>query len=239
MRDKVLAVLRLFGLLLVMMALPVLLGLFGYANAALGWRTAGGAAWYAAQGAEALLFGAAGGAVLYWFARLYRRGANGYFRPPGDKISGKKLLLSAGYLLLLLAVGPLYEALMRALGADGGVDDLQNQQILLHMVRQLPLPMVLHIVLLAPLLEELLLRGIFFQNFGAPDRPGKRLALLAASAFVFGSLHNPPTEPAFLLYSAMGLVLGGAYLHTKDLKYPVLIHMVNNTISLVSSFWPE
>nr|WP_238480185.1 CPBP family intramembrane glutamic endopeptidase [Eikenella glucosivorans] len=99
--------------------------------------------------------------------------------------------------------------------------------------------MVLHIVLLAPLLEELLLRGIFFQNFGAPDRPGKRLALLAASAFVFGSLHNPPTEPAFLLYSAMGLVLGGAYLHTKDLKYPVLIHMVNNTISLVSSFWPE
>ena len=30
----------------------------------------------------------------------------------------------------------------------------------------------------------------------------------------------------------MGLVLGAAYLHTKDLKYPILIHMVNNALGL-------
>ncbi|OAM29152.1 MULTISPECIES: CPBP family intramembrane glutamic endopeptidase [Eikenella] len=239
MRDNVLAVLRLLGLLLVMTALPMLAGLFIYANAVQGWHAAGGMAWYAAQGVETLLFGAAGGAVVYWFARIYRRGAKGHFLALSEPICAKKLLLAAGYLLLLLAVGPLYESLMRALGVDVGVDNLANQQILLHLVRQLPLPMVLYIVLLAPLLEELLLRGIFFQSFGVPHGRGKRLALLAASAFVFGSLHNPPAEPAFLLYFSMGLVLGGAYLHTKDLKYPVLIHMLNNAISLVSAFWPE
>lgn len=239
MRNNVLAVLRLFGLLLVMLGLPLLISLFRYVNEVQGWRAAGGTVWYAAQAVETLLFCVAGGAMVYAFARLYRRGANGYFQPLSDKLLGKKLLPAAGYLLLLLLAGPLYEALMRALGTDAGVDNLQNQQILLHMVREVPLPMVAYIVLLAPLLEELLLRGLFFQSFGAPNSRGKRLALLAASAFVFGSLHSPPSDYAFLLYFAMGLLLGGAYLHTKNLKYPIIIHMINNAISLVSAFWPE
>ena len=52
------------------------------------------------------------------------------------------------------------------------------------------------------------------------------------SAFIFGSLHSLPVHYDFLLYFAMGLVLGAAYLHTTDLKYPILIHMVNNALGL-------
>ena len=61
---------------------------------------------------------------------------------------------------------------------------------------------------------------------------GKRWLLLVLSAFVFGSLHGLPVHYDFLLYFAMGLVLGAAYLRTKDLKYPILIHMVNNALGL-------
>jgi len=121
---------------------------------------------------------------------------------------------------------------MAALGVESSVDNLQNQRMVMEMLQRAPLTMAAYILLFAPVLEELLLRGIFFQSFGSIENRGKRWLLLVLSAFVFGSLHSLPVHYDFLLYFAMGLVLGAAYLHTKDLKYPILIHMVNNALGL-------
>jgi len=158
--------------------------------------------------------------------------ADGYFHNWKSRFSGKKLLWAAGYIALMLAINPLYEMLMAALGVESSVDNLQNQLIIMEMLQRAPLTMAAYIVLFAPVLEELLLRGIFFQSFGSIENRGKRWLLLVLSAFVFGSLHGLPVHYDFLLYFAMGLVLGAAYLHTKDLKYPILIHMVNNALGL-------
>ncbi len=221
MRSRLVSVLRLIGLLMLMQVLPLLVLLLSGMGKSL-----------AAQALAALLFTVAAVAMCRLCLQIYRKQADGYFQDWQSRFSGKKLLWAAGYIALMLATNPLYEMLMAALGMESSVDNLRNQRMVMEMLQRAPLTMTAYIVLFAPVLEELLLRGIFFQSFGSIENRGKRWLLLVLSAFVFGSLHSLPVHYDFLLYFAMGLVLGAAYLHTKDLKYPILIHMVNNALGL-------
>ena len=221
MRSRLVSVLRLIGLLMLMQVLPLLVLLLSGMGKSL-----------AAQALAALLFTVAAVAMCRLCLQIYRKQADGYFQDWQSRFSGKKLLWAAGYIALMLATNPLYEMLMAALGVESSVDNLRNQRMVMEMLQRAPLMMTAYIVLFAPVLEELLLRGIFFQSFGSIENRGKRWLLLVLSAFVFGSLHSLPVHYDFLLYFAMGLVLGAAYLHTKDLKYPILIHMVNNALGL-------
>ena len=221
MRSRLVSVLRLIGLLMLMQVLPLLVLLLSGMGKSL-----------AAQALAALLFTVAAVAMCRLCLQIYRKQADGYFQDWQSRFSGKKLLWAAGYIALMLATNPLYEMLMAALGMESSVDNLRNQRMVMEMLQRAPLMMTAYIVLFAPILEELLLRGIFFQSFGSIENRGKRWLLLVLSAFIFGSLHSPPVHYDFLLYFAMGLVLGAAYLHTKDLKYPILIHMVNNALGL-------
>lgn len=221
MRSRLVSILRFISLLILMQVLPLLVLLLGGMGKSM-----------AAQAVAALLFTVAAVAMCRLCLQLYRKQADGYFQDWQSRFSGKKLLWAAGYIALMLATNPLYEMLMAALGLESSVDNLQNQRMVMEMLQRAPLTMTAYIVLFAPILEELLLRGIFFQSFGSIENRAKRWLLLVLSAFVFGSLHSPPVHYDFLLYFAMGLVLGAAYLHTKDLKYPVLIHMVNNALGL-------
>lgn len=221
MRSRLVSILRFISLLILMQVLPLLVLLLGGMGKSM-----------AAQAVAALLFTVAAVAMCRLCLQLYRKQADGYFQDWQSRFSGKKLLWAAGYIALMLATNPLYEMLMAALGLESSVDNLQNQRMVMEMLQRAPLTMAAYIVLFAPILEELLLRGIFFQSFGSIENRGKRWLLLVLSAFIFGSLHSPPVHYDFLLYFAMGLVLGAAYLHTKDLKYPVLIHMVNNALGL-------
>ena len=221
MRSRLVSVLRLIGLLMLMQVLPLLVLLLSGMGKSL-----------AAQALAALLFTVAAVAMCRLCLQIYRKQADGYFQDWQSRFSGKKLLWAAGYIALMLATNPLYEILMAALGMESSVDNLRNQRMVMEMLQRAPLTMTAYIVLFAPILEELLLRGIFFQSFGSIENRGKRWLLLVLSAFIFGSLHSPPVHYDFLLYFAMGLVPGAAYLHTRDLKYPILIHMVNNALGL-------
>ena len=218
MRDKLISLLQFIPLLMLTQVLPILAWLLGNLGRSM-----------AAQIVAALLFTVAAVAMCGLYLQLYLKQADGYFHNWKSRFSGKKLLWAAGYIALMLAINPLYEMLMAALGVESSVE---NQRMVMEMLQRAPLTMSAYILLFAPVLEELLLRGIFFQSFGSIANRGKRWLLLVLSAFVFGSLHGLPVHYDFLLYFAMGLVLGAAYLHTKDLKYPILIHMVNNALGL-------
>ncbi|OAM30226.1 hypothetical protein A7Q01_08660 [Eikenella sp. NML96-A-049] len=221
MRDKFISLLQFIPLLILMQVLPTLAWLLGGMGRSM-----------AAQAVAALLFTVAAVAMCRLSLQLYLKQADGYFHDWQSRFSGKKLLWAVGYIALMLATNPLYEILMAALGLESSVDNLQNQRMVMEMLQRAPLTMAAYILLFAPILEELLLRGIFFQSFGSVENRTKRWLLLLLSAFIFGSLHSPPVHYDFLLYFTIGLVLGAAYLHTRDLKYPILIHMVNNTLGL-------
>ena len=81
--------------------------------------------------------------------------------------------------------------------------------------------------LMAPLLEEILFRGIIQK--GLMNGGLKPINAIALSAFIFGAFHMNPWQfvGAFLL----GLVLGLVYYRTQSLLMAILLHAFNNFIS--------
>ena len=89
--------------------------------------------------------------------------------------------------------------------------------------------------ILAPLLEELLCRGMIQRGIARPHSP--RSAILW-SAFIFALIHLNPWQaiPAF----ALGLLFGWVYYRTGCLWLTIFLHCLNNSLStLLSRLIPD
>jgi len=92
------------------------------------------------------------------------------------------------------------------------------------------------VVVMAPLLEEWLLRGVVLKAL--LHRGYAPAAAICWSALMFGVMHMNPwqTIPAFL----MGLLFGWIYWRTRSLWTTIFMHAVNNGMAfLLSIFFPE
>ena len=127
MRDKFISLLQFIPLLMLTQVLPTL-----------AWLLSGLGRSMAAQIVAALLFTVAAVAMCGLYLKLYLKQADGYFHDWKSRFSGKKLLWAAGYIALMLAINPLYEMLMAALGVESSVDNLQNQLIIMEMLQRAP-----------------------------------------------------------------------------------------------------
>ncbi|HFR3537511.1 TPA: CPBP family glutamic-type intramembrane protease [Streptococcus suis] len=84
-------------------------------------------------------------------------------------------------------------------------------------------------VLFAPVLEELIFRGILMGKvFGKDSNVG-----LLLSSFLFGLIHNPTNIGSWVVYGGMGLVLGLAYRISGKYTNALILHMVNNFLSVL------
>lgn len=81
----------------------------------------------------------------------------------------------------------------------------------------------------APILEEILFRGILQKSLVKKGLKPSYAILI--SSFIFGAVHGYPWQfvGAFLLGSVLGLV----YHKTKSLLMPILLHVFNNLISAI------
>ncbi|WP_294600031.1 type II CAAX endopeptidase family protein [uncultured Rikenella sp.] len=85
----------------------------------------------------------------------------------------------------------------------------------------------------APLLEELLFRGIIQKNLVARIGPGAGILIGAA---VFGAIHFIPQQ---MIYAGcVGLILGCIYHFTGSLGSTVAIHFINNGIAILAGLVP-
>ena len=82
--------------------------------------------------------------------------------------------------------------------------------------------------LLAPMVEELLFRGLL-QNAIADKIP--IWAAILISALVFGAVHMD--YHAFPVLAGMGIVFGLLYHLTGSLRVTILAHMINNSAALL------
>jgi uncharacterized protein len=92
-----------------------------------------------------------------------------------------------------------------------------------------PVASITTVAIAAPILEEILFRGIilhgFLKNYGASFS-------IAFSSLLFALIHGNVAQGlgAFL----MGLFMGWLYWKTKSLYLPILLHFINNSISCVA-----
>lgn len=98
-----------------------------------------------------------------------------------------------------------------------------------------PVVMVITAVIMAPIFEEIIFRGIIQKgmiNNGV--KPWK--AILLASV-LFGLIHGNPWQ--FVGATLLGTVLGLVYYKTKSLLLPMLLHGFNNLCSAILIFYTQ
>ncbi|MDS9130668.1 lysostaphin resistance A-like protein [Streptococcus pneumoniae] len=108
-----------------------------------------------------------------------------------------------------------------------------NENETVEMMGRQEFPYFLLIVcFIAPIAEELIYRGVLMTTF-FKNSPWYGDVLL--SAIIFGYIHiNFALTPlAFFIYASGGLILALLYRMTKNLYYPILVHILIN----ITAFW--
>ncbi|HEM6005759.1 TPA: CPBP family intramembrane metalloprotease [Streptococcus suis] len=112
------------------------------------------------------------------------------------------------------------------------ISESQNQTLVIQFVFAYPLVSFLSVVIFAPILEELIFRGLLATYFFPKMADMKAVGIyLAVTGSLFSLVHMPTTIPQFLIYFTRGLNLGWLYLIRRDIRYPIALHMLNNGIS--------
>ncbi|MCP3933238.1 MAG: CPBP family intramembrane metalloprotease [Bacteroidetes bacterium] len=93
-----------------------------------------------------------------------------------------------------------------------------------------PIVLIIGGVIIGPVCEEIIFRGIILEGFFKKYKPNKAILF---SALIFGLIHFQPLQviPAFFI----GLVLGWIYFKTQSLWVCIGIHVLNNLIALTFS----
>ncbi len=95
-------------------------------------------------------------------------------------------------------------------------------------------PMLLSIVVIAPIFEEYICRGLLLESLRA--KRGVVAALLLSSLF-FSLMHLDGVLSVNAFF--MGLVLGYVYIVTESLFAPIILHAINNTIAYVQMLFEK
>lgn len=119
----------------------------------------------------------------------------------------------------------------------GGAQTSQNQAMIETITLTSPVLMIITTVLLAPVLEEFVFRGILF---GWAYEINPKFAHIL-SAFIFAMLHiilallsgNVAEWIQIFAYFLMAIVLSYLYEKTNNIFVPVLTHMINNLITMI------
>lgn len=96
------------------------------------------------------------------------------------------------------------------------------------------LGVILIAVVAAPLIEEILFRGIVFQSLRKVIPIW--LAILISSV-LFGAYHMNMVQAVYATF--MGMVAAIIYEKKNNLVYPILVHFANNFIAAIQSFMPS
>lgn len=91
-----------------------------------------------------------------------------------------------------------------------------------------PFVLITVTVIMAPIVEELIFRGLLMGRVFNPDS----IVGLILSGFLFGLVHMPNSMGVWIIYGGMGLVLATAYRVSKKLEYSIMAHMINNSIAV-------
>lgn len=88
-------------------------------------------------------------------------------------------------------------------------------------------------VILAPLLEELVFRGVFFQSLSRYSQP----FAVFLSALIFGLAHRNP--PSVINAFVMGICLAICFAKTHSITLCVLIHLINNAFVMLVTYMAQ
>ena len=108
-----------------------------------------------------------------------------------------------------------------------GVSNSTNQATIEN-IHMNPFVLITFTVIMAPIVEELVFRGILMGRVFNPDS----IVGLILSSLLFGLAHMPNSIGVWIVYAGMGLALGTVYRKCQKLEYCIMAHMINNSIAV-------
>ena len=94
--------------------------------------------------------------------------------------------------------------------------------------------LIIFTIFVAPILEEIIFRGIFM-NWFFVNRP---FLSILFSGLLFGYVHAPFAADTDWIYALskilLGIVLAGVYYRTKNIKADITVHFLNNFLAILS-----
>jgi len=151
----------------------------------------------------------------------------------GLHLAGGRWLWLAPIAVLIVSFA-VDEGLLRLVREVGGSEVLPTVNAVIAGIATTPGRVVLAILVvgvLAPLVEELVFRGLLYGyvegRFGA-------IAALIVSSLAFAAAHVEPIHVALVL--PIGVLLGWTRLHTGSLWPAIAAHIANNTVAVLASY---
>ncbi len=166
--------------------------------------------------------------MAVFFALLY---GNGHLQiGPFDGISCQEILIAVGcsltlFVLLDKCLDPIFEGFFP--------QSEENYQETIQSLRKAPIISLIQVCILAPVIEEFLMRGFLLS--GLAISYGKVTALIISS-LLFALLHFNMVQTISALIC--GLVLGSLYLQTDSLICCITTHMGYNLLSYFAMIFP-
>lgn len=110
------------------------------------------------------------------------------------------------------------------------VNDTANQEVLNQLANQSSLlPFFILTVIVAPIAEEILCRGIIPQKiFYGHEKPGYLVGWL-----VFTLLHTPTNIGSFIIYGGMSAILTYLAYRSQRLEMSIFLHMMQNSLPFI------
>lgn len=141
---------------------------------------------------------------------------------PFKKITGKNVrFILAAYVVMILAKGILLTLMTKFYHQTISAND---QAINSLVTDKTALLMTILVVVLVPITEELLYRGVF-TSFFFKNQPFWQVTI---SGVIFGLMHSSTNFISALIYVTMGWILAYVYVHTKNLSNSLTLHILNN-----------
>lgn len=164
-----------------------------------------------------------------------------------DKKIGKMILLTLGISVIFILGNMVLGFLIDLIP---GTSESTNQQAIIDLILEYPLPILFSTVIFAPIVEEIVFRGGIF-NFvnmkrkkeydeSGNEKENDLYAILISGA-IFGVLHVAAGLSSgnffeliyFIQYFAMGCAFGFIYSKTKNIYMCMGVHLINNLLSVL------
>lgn len=183
---------------------------------------------------DGILFLLVFGALIYFCVTVYHY----FLRSEGPRVYHNQRLNRprVKFLVLMILALVAVQALNYVLVRTGITHEAENQIELMKLMKTATVPMVLLTVLGAPPVEEFIFRGLLMHAFPHQATVRWRWFAGVVSVVAFATAHTMPTDFwNWLLYAGMGAVFTATYAYTKDIRYDIGLHFLNN---LVATFLP-
>lgn len=107
---------------------------------------------------------------------------------------------------------------------------MDNQNQIIEYFKEQPVLIGLIVAIFIPIIEEFVFR------YSIECAAKKELQFIVVSSIIFGLMHG--FGIATILYVLLGMAFAIIYIKTdKNIMYPIIAHMINNMVSIITMFW--